>query len=76
MPIIDINIAQFYFAFALECPSTKYIDEGIYNAKITFFDKQKKNDDFVTVTEQNLEFEKCNLDNFGKDYQNLFTKDN
>ena len=77
MPIIDVNIDQLYFAFGLEYPSTatRYIDEGIYNAKITFFDKQKKNDDFITVTEQDLDYEKCNVDNFGKDYQNLFTKD-
>ena len=77
MPIIDINIDQLYFAFGLEYPSTatRYIDEGIYTAKITFFDKQKKNDDFITVTEQDLDFEKCNVDNFGKDYQNLFVKD-
>ena len=77
MPIIDVNIDQLYFAFGLEYPSTatRYIDEGIYNARITFFDKQKMGDDFVTVTEQDLDFEKCNVDNFGKDYQNLFTKD-
>ena len=77
MPIIDVNIDQLYFAFGLEYPSTatRYIDEGIYTAKITFFDKQKKNDDFITVTEQDLDFEKCNVDNFGKDYQNLFVKD-
>ena len=44
MPIIDVTIDQLYFAFGLEYPSTatRYIDEGIYNAKITFFDKQKK----------------------------------
>lgn len=77
MPIIDVNIDQLYFAFGLEYPNTatRYIDEGIYTAKITFFDKQKIKDDFVTVTEQDLEFEKCNVDNFGRDYQNLFAKD-
>ena len=77
MPIIDVNISQFYFAFGLEYPNTatRYIDEGIYTARITFFDKQKKDDNFVTVEEKELEFEKCNVDNFGKDYQNLFAKD-
>jgi len=29
----------------------------------------------VTVTEKRLDFEKCNVNNFGKDYQNLFVKD-
>ena len=77
MPIIDADINQLYFAFGLEYPNTatRYIDEGIYTARITFFDKQKKEDDFVTVEEKELEFEKCNVDNFGKDYQNLFVKD-
>ena len=77
MPIIDVDINQLYFAFGLEYPNTasRYIDESIYTAKITFFDKQKSKDDFVTVNEQNLAFEKCKVDNFGKDYQNLFVKD-
>ena len=77
MPIIDVDIKQFYFAFGLEYPNTatRYIDEGIYTAKITYFDKQKRQDDFVTVVEQDLAFEKCKVDNFGKDYQNLFVKD-
>ena len=77
MPIIDVDIKQFYFAFGLEYPNTatRYIDEGIYTAKITYFDKQKEKDDFITVVEQDLAFEKCQVDNFGKDYQNLFVKD-
>ena len=77
MPLIDVDINQFYFAFGLEYPktATRYIDESIYKAKITYFDKQKIKDDFVTVVEKDLEFEKCNVDNFGKDYQNLFVKD-
>ena len=77
MPIIDIDIEQFYFAFGLEYPgtATRYIDESIYTAKITYLDRQKIKDDFVTVVEKDLEFEKCNVDNFGKDYQNLFVKD-
>ena len=77
MPIIDVGLEQLYFAFGLEYPNTatRYIDEGIYTAKITFFDKQKKKDDYEIVKEQDLDFEKCNVDNFGKDYQNLFVKD-
>ena len=77
MPIIDADINQLYFAFGLEYPYTanRYIDESIYTAKITFFDKRKIKDEFVTVNEFNLDFEKCNLDNFGKNYQNLFVKD-
>jgi hypothetical protein len=77
MPIIDANIEHLYFAFGLEYPNTatRYIDESIYTAKLTFFDKQKVNDEFVTVKQLNLEFDKCKLENFGKDYQDLFAKD-
>ena len=77
MPIIDIDINNLYFAFGLEYPGSanRYIDESIYTVKITFIDQQKKQDRFVTVNQQNLQFEKCNVDNFGKEYQNLFVKD-
>ena len=76
MPIIDVDIKQFYFAFGLEYPNTatRYIDEGIYTAQITFYDKQKINDIFKDIVVKDLEFEKCNVDNFGKDYQDLFVK--
>ena len=76
MPIIDVDIKQFYFAFGLEYPNTatRYIDEGIYTAQITFYDKQKINNMFEDIEVKDLEFEKCNVDNFGKDYQELFVK--
>ena len=46
MPIIDVDINQLYFAFALEDPQTsnRFIDESIYYAKVAFIDKVKKND--------------------------------
>ena len=77
MPIIDVKSDQLYFAFGLEYPgsSTRYIDESIYTVAITFFDKQKIGNEFVTVKELNLEIEKCKIENFGKNYQNLFVKD-
>ena len=77
MPIIDVDMDKLYFAFGLEYPNSanRYIDEQIYTAKITFFDKQKIKGKFETIVQKDLEFEKCNVDNFGKDYQNLFTKD-
>ena len=76
MPMIDVDINQFYFAFGLEYPNTatRYIDESIYTAKITFFDQRKINDSFDTVVKQDLNFEKCKVDNFGKDYKNLFVE--
>ena len=77
MPIIDVDINQLYFAFGLEYPNTanRYIDESIYTVELTFLDKRKIEDEFVTVNERKLDFEKCDVNNFGKDYQNLFVKD-
>ena len=77
MPIIDIGIDQLYFAFGLEYPNSanRYIDESIYTVDITFIDRRKIKDEFITVNQQKLEIEKCKVENFGKDYQNLFVKD-
>ena len=77
MPVIDVDINQLYFAFGLEYPNTanRYVDESIYTVELTFFDKRKIEDQFVTISEKKLDFEKCNVNNFGKDYQNLFVKD-
>jgi len=77
MPIIDIDIDQLYFAFGLEYPNSanRYIDESIYTVDITFLDRRKVNDEFITVNQQKLEIEKCKVENFGKNYQNLFVKD-
>ena len=77
MPFIDLNTDHFYFAFGLEDPQSmnRFIDDSIYIPKIVFVDKAKINDELVTVYQKNLEFEKCNVLNFGKDYQNLFLED-
>ena len=77
MPSIDVDSRQLYFAFGLENPNTsnRFVDEGIYTAKIAYIDKMKENDEFITVQQKNLEIEKCNVENFGKDYQHLFIKD-
>ena len=74
IPMIEVDINQLYFAFALEDPLTtnRFIDEGIYTAKVAFIEKAKKNDEFVTVNTTFLDIEKCNVENFGKNYQHLF----
>ena len=76
-PYIEIDINQLYFAFALEDPITnnRFIDERIYTAQIAFIDKQKIKDKFETINKKSLDFEKCNLENFGKEYQHLFMKE-
>ena len=77
MPSITVDSNQLYFAFGLEDPltSNRFIDNSIYVPKIVFIDKVKINDEFVTVDQKTLEYEKCNVENFGKNYQHLFTKD-
>ena len=77
MPSITVNSSQLYFAFGLEDPQTsnRIIDNSIYIPKIVFIDKIKKNDTFETVEQKTLEYEKCKVENFGKDYQHLFIKD-
>ena len=77
MPSITVDSSQLYFAFGLEDPQTsnRFIDNTIYIPKIVFIDKVKKNDEFVTVEQKTLEYEKCKVENFGKNYQHLFIKD-
>ena len=77
MPSITVDANQLYFAFGLEDPQTsnRFIDNSIYVPKIVFIDKLKINDEFVTVDQKTLEYEKCNVENFGKNYQHLFIKD-
>ena len=77
MPSIDADINKLYFAFALEHPKTtsRFIDESIYTAQVAFIDKRKFGDQLETYETKYLDFEPYNLDNFGKDYQNLFVKD-
>ena len=74
MPSIDINSSQLYFAFGLEEPSTsnRFIDDSIYIPKIVFIDKIKINGELITKEQKILEYERCNVENFGKNYQHLF----
>ena len=77
MPFIDLDTEHFYFAFGLEDPQSmnRFIDDSIYIPKIVFVDKAKINDELVTVYQKNIEFEKCNVLNFGENYQHLFLED-
>jgi len=77
MPSIDVDINKLYFAFALEHPKTtsRFIDESIYTAQVAFIDKRKVGDQLETYETRYLDFEPCNMDNFGDDYKKLFVKD-
>ena len=74
MPIIDINKEQFYFAFGLEDPVTlnRFVDETIYKAEVVFIDREKVNGEFKNTAIEELSLEKCDVANFGKNYQHLF----
>ena len=76
MPVIEANIDQLYFAFALEDPltSNRFMDERIYIPKVAFIDKVKKNNEFVTVNTTSLPLERCKVENFGKNYKHLFVE--
>ena len=77
MPSIDVDINKLYFAFALEHPKTtsRFIDESIYTAQVAYIDKRKVGDQLETYETKYLDFEPCNMDNFGQDYKSLFVKD-
>ena len=77
MPSMTVDSDQLYFAFGLEDPKTsnRFIDDSIYIPKIVFIDKIKINDEFVTAEQRTLEYEKCNVEKFGENYQHLFIKD-
>ena len=74
LPYIEINPNLIYFAFGLENPNTsnRFIDETIYYPKITFINRTKKNGEFNTTENEELEYEVCKKENFGENYQNLF----
>ena len=76
MPSILVDKSQLYFAFGLEEPltSNRFIDEGIYVPKVAFVEKVKVNDELVTVNTTQLPLERCNVENFGENYQHLFTQ--
>ena len=76
-PSIDINNNIFYLAFGLEHPNTliRYIDERIYYPEIVFVQRIKESGVFSGKKETILNFERCNYLKFGKDYQNLFHKE-
>ena len=76
-PSIDINNDIFYLAFGLEHPNKliRYIDERIYYPEIALVERIKESGIFSNKKETILNFERCNYLKFGKDYQNLFHKE-
>ena len=72
IPFIDVNQNIMYFAFGLQNPN-RFIDETIYYPKIEFIYKKKINGDFKTIETEELEYEVCQKEKFGKDYEKFFS---
>ena len=72
-PIVPITHENFYIAFALEDPNSydPFINEGVYYPKAAFKRAEMKGEQFEWEVVP-LEVEKCNLNKFGKNYQNLY----
>ena len=77
IPNINISPNLIYFAFGLEDPKKTYrfIDESIYYPKIFFYEKTKINGDINITEKKELEYEICQKENFGSDYENLLNED-
>ena len=76
-PEMRINPNIFYFAFGVENYSTGYtrfIDETIYYPKVEYINKVKEGTSFKIINISPLEYERCQEDKFGKDYQHLLVK--
>ena len=77
IPSVNLNNNIFYLAFGLEIPNklNRFIDETIYYPKVSYIERIKENGVFITKSEKHLDFERCDGENFGKNYQHLFEKD-
>ena len=76
IPIFEVNQNIIYFSFGWEDKSAnRFVDETIYFPKILYFNRTKVNGDFQNTERRELEYEICNVDNFGEEYKNLFIKD-
>lgn len=75
LPFIEINPNLIYFAFGLENQNTsnRFINETIYYPKILFFDETKVKGEFNITQRRELEYEICQKENFGKDYNKFFS---
>ena len=76
IPSIDINNNLFYIAFGIEHPIklTRFIDERIYYPEVLYIEKIKENGEFVNKKETILNVERCSNIKFGKNYQNLISR--
>ena len=77
VPYINLNNSNlFYFAFGVEnaVNASRFVDETIYRARVVFYYGEKNSGGaFETIEYRDLKIEKCKVEKFGKEYQQLFT---
>ena len=74
-PFININSSNLYFAFGLEDrnSSNRFVDPSIYYPEALFLERVKKEGgEFETTLRQELKFGRCNIENFGENYRQVF----
>ena len=76
IPSIEINNELFFIAFGLEPKNNLFIDERIYYPEVLYIEKIKESGENIKESKQNLNIERCNAENFGKNYQNLIDNSN
>ena len=77
VPYINLNNSNLlYFAFGVEnaVNASRFVDETIYRARVVFYYGEKNSGGaFETIEYRDLKIEKCKVEKFGKEYQQLFT---
>ena len=73
IPSININNDLFYISFGLEQSNklSKFIDETIYYPEVLYIEQIKENGEYKITSEQILNIERCNIEKFGENYQQL-----
>ena len=73
IPSIKINNDLFYISFGLEQSNklSKFIDETIYYPEVLYIEQIKENGEYKITSEQILNIERCNIEKFGENYQQL-----
>ena len=71
IPEINVNNKLLYFAFGVEDPinTNTIVDESIYNIKVEYFDRIRKNGTWTSRNHKNLTISKCDEKNSGLFYE-------
>ena len=77
IPSIKLDKEIFNAAFAFDYPGTDmpYIDDRIYTITAKFISQVRVNGK-MNITETNITFKKCELSDFGSNYQNILVNKN